>query len=378
MRICEISHFFCYAAYRQKAAAMAQLTGEKELLLTPSGWIEDFHGGCVEVNDSDAYIFKERRAYLNWKVWGGKRVQIFVLTPYIIWDMHNYKPDIIVVDSEPFSLLAFEVAIIRRLFFPRARLIVHSSQNLYKRYPFPFRTTEAFVLHQATAIFVRSEEIKQVLLRKRCGCPIRIITHGVDTKRFTPLVDKERIGYKNGECLHIGYVGALAWHKGVQVLLEAVSDLKIPFKLTIVGNGPERDVLQAQALSLPTSSNIQFKNSVPNAQLPDTLRNFDALVLPSITVPNWKEQFGRIIIESMACGVPVVGSTCGSIPDVIGDGGLVFTEKDAVQLCAILERLAGNQILLGDLSAKARQRALIHFSWERVASRIYSIYREWI
>jgi glycosyltransferase involved in cell wall biosynthesis len=290
--------------------------------------------------------------------------------------MREYKPDIVVVDSEPFGLLALEVALIRRLFFPHARLIVHSSQNLYKRYPFPFSATEAFVMRQSTAIFARSEEIQQVLIRKKCTCPIHVVPHGVDTKRFSPIVDKEIFRYKNRECVHFGYVGALVWHKGVHVLLDAVSDLRVPFKLTIVGNGPELDVLQAQAASLSTSSNIQFNKSVPNAQLPDTLRNFDVLVLPSITVPNWKEQFGRIIIESMACGVPVVGSTCGSIPDVIGDGGLVFTERDAIQLRAILERLAKDSTLLENLTGKARQRAEKYFSWENVASRIYAIYNE--
>jgi glycosyltransferase involved in cell wall biosynthesis len=374
MRIAEISHFFCYAAYRQKAAAMAQLAGEKELLLTPAGWTEDYHGCGIEPDQSDDYRLIERQAYLNWAIWGGKRFQLFVLSPQIIGDLKNYQPDIIEVDSEPFGLLAFEAALIRRLFFPKSRLIVHSSQNLYKHYPFPFSATEAFVLRQADAIFARSDEIMQVLLRKRCQCPVHVIPHGVDPERFSPDGEAEA-SPGNSHPLHIGYVGSLAKHKGVHLLIEAVSASGFDLALTIIGNGPERPALTAQAGRSPKVSRIKFGNSVPNIELPVFLGTLDVLVLPSISMPNWKEQFGRIIIEAMACGVPVVGSTCGSIPEVIGDGGLVFPENDAVQLQLILETLVKDRALLSELSVKARERVMRHFAWNVVALKAYNILR---
>jgi len=355
---------------------MARLTGEKELLLTPAGWTEDYHGSGIEPSNSDEYILREHRAYLNWTIWGGKRFQLFALSPRIIQDIRDYKPDIILVDSEPFGLLAFEVALIRWWFFPSALLVVHSSQNLYKRYPFPFNATEAFVMHQATVLFARSGEARQVLLRKACQRPIYVIPHGVDAAHYSPAVEKATRGQADGVPLRIGYVGSLAEQKGVHILIKAVSGLDRPFELTIVGNGPERPALETQAARSPAAPQIRFRNSVPNKRLPDTLRTFDVLVLPSVTMPNWKEQFGRIIIEAMACGVPVVGSTCGSIPEVIADGGLVFAEGSAAELRAVLEQMADDRALLHELSSRARCRALEHFSWESVTRRILAIYRE--
>lgn len=371
MKVCEISHFFCYLSYRQKAVATAQLIGEKELIISPVGWTEDYHGTGIEHGDSDKYILRERRAYLNWTIWGGKRFQLFVLSPRIIQDMREYNPDIIVVDSEPFGLLAFEVALIKKLFFPHSKLIVYSSQNIYKRYPFPFSVTEVFVMRQATLLFARTEEIKQVLLNKGCKKPIYIIPHGVDVKRFSPASSvNHHISSSDGP-FNVGYVGSLGKHKGVHLLVEAVANCRNPINLTIVGDGPEQRALMAQAANLP---NIHFQNSIPNKQLPEVLRQLDVLVLPSITMPNWKEQFGRIIVEAMACGVPVVGSTCGSIPEVIGDGGLVFTEGSVIELAKVLESLAVNRNLLKQLSIKARQRVLDHFSWETVSQKIFDIF----
>ena len=69
------------------------------------------------------------------------------------------------------------------------------------------------------------------------------------------------------------------------------------------------------------------------------MRRFDVLVGPSLTTPRWKEQFGRMLVEAMACGVPVIGSDSGEIPHVIGDAGIVVPEGDRVALCAAIARL---------------------------------------
>ena len=63
---------------------------------------------------------------------------------------------------------------------------------------------------------------------------------------------------------------------------------------------------------------------IPSDQVAVEMRKLHALVLPSRTTPRWKEQFGRVLIEAMACGVPPVGSDSGEIPHVIDDAGLVF------------------------------------------------------
>lgn len=375
MRICEISSFFCYASYREKAGSIGRLSGEKMLLMTSERGTGRFHGMQIEGDNSINYILREVRSYFNWSIWDAKRPHLYMLSPRIIQSMRRYRPDIIVVDSEPFSLLAFEVSLIRRILFSKAKYIVHSSQNIYKRYPFPFNLIEALVMRQATALFARTSEVRKVLIRKGFQGPINVVQHGVDARCFRPVTNENVNRTKDGAPLRIGYVGALVKHKGVNLLIEAVSDLDIPFHLTIIGNGPERDLLKKQADSSSLSSRIQLKNGVPNWQLPNILRGFDVLVLPSITMPNLKEQFGRVIIEAMACGVPVVGSTCGSIPEVIGDGGLVFNEGNALELREKLKRLANDRDILCQLSIQARRRVLENYSWEKIAAHIYDIYQ---
>jgi glycosyltransferase involved in cell wall biosynthesis len=100
------------------------------------------------------------------------------------------------------------------------------------------------------------------------------------------------------------------------------------------------------------------------------------LVLPSRTRPNWKEQFGRVLIEAMACQVAVVGARCGAIPEVIGDAGLTFTEGDPADLRTQLQQLLDNPSLRFELAQKGRQRVLDHYTQTQVAARTVEVYQQ--
>jgi glycosyltransferase involved in cell wall biosynthesis len=108
--------------------------------------------------------------------------------------------------------------------------------------------------------------------------------------------------------------------------------------------------------------------------MPDFYRSIDTLVLPSITRPNWKEQFGRVLIEAMACGVPPVGSESGEIPNGIGDGGLTFPEGDADSLRERLVRLARQPALRARLGERGRERVLACYTHRRIAEQTYAFY----
>jgi glycosyltransferase involved in cell wall biosynthesis len=99
------------------------------------------------------------------------------------------------------------------------------------------------------------------------------------------------------------------------------------------------------------------------------------LALPSRTLPNWKEQFGRILVEAMACGVVVVGSDSGEIPNVIGEAGLVFPEDDKEALQAHLTRLIGDAGLRRRLAQAGRERVLENYTQAQIASQTMSVYR---
>jgi glycosyltransferase involved in cell wall biosynthesis len=99
------------------------------------------------------------------------------------------------------------------------------------------------------------------------------------------------------------------------------------------------------------------------------------LALPSLTTTSWKEQFGRVLQEAMACGIPVVGSDSGEIPHVIGDAGLVTPEGDAAALRDALRRLMDDAHLRHDLGHRGRARVLERFTHARVAAATVEVYR---
>jgi len=97
--------------------------------------------------------------------------------------------------------------------------------------------------------------------------------------------------------------------------------------------------------------------------------------LPSHTTRAWKEQFGRVLIEAMSCGVPVVGSSSGEIPNVIGDAGLIYPEGDVRALATTLQRLAEQPELYADLARRGRARVLERYTQAALARQYYEVYR---
>jgi len=100
------------------------------------------------------------------------------------------------------------------------------------------------------------------------------------------------------------------------------------------------------------------------------------VVLPSCTTRVWKEQFGRILVEAMACKVPVVGSDSGAIPEVVGDAGLIFPEGDAAALAECLRQLKESPELRQELAERGYVRAATHYSQERTGSLSVNFYKE--
>ncbi len=110
--------------------------------------------------------------------------------------------------------------------------------------------------------------------------------------------------------------------------------------------------------------------------MPAFLRQLDALVLPSRTLPNWKEQFGRVLVEAMASGVAVIASDSGEIPNVIEGAGLLFQEEKSAHLRTHLCALLQQEGLRDELGVAGRRRVLDNFTQAQVAARTVEVYRE--
>jgi glycosyltransferase involved in cell wall biosynthesis len=110
--------------------------------------------------------------------------------------------------------------------------------------------------------------------------------------------------------------------------------------------------------------------------MPNYLSSLDVLVLPSISQPNWKEQFGRVLIEAMACDVVTVGARSGAIPEVIGQAGLIFEERDIEDLRTQLQRLLDDVPLRDSLRQAGKQRVLDHYTHAAIAQHTVEVYKE--
>jgi glycosyltransferase involved in cell wall biosynthesis len=162
----------------------------------------------------------------------------------------------------------------------------------------------------------------------------------------------------------------------VDLLLAATVGLGADWRLSIAGDGPARTELEAAARAAGIAERVRFTSWLPGSALPDFYRSLDALVLPSRSTPSWTEQFGRVLVEAMACGVACVGADSGEIPRVLGEAGLTFPEGDVAALRARLAELAAQPALTARLGEAGRQRVLAHFTMERIASQTADVYRE--
>ncbi len=192
---------------------------------------------------------------------------------------------------------------------------------------------------------------------------LRVVPNGIDPDRFRP--DGPARG---GD--YLLFVGRLVPYKGLHVLLQAVArSMDIDLPVVIAGDGPLREDLEAQAARLGVDAT--FLGYVPDEDLPALYRGAALTVLPSV---NGQEAFGITLLESMACGTPVVASDLPGVADVATLGGLVANTGDAGSLAYQLERALDPGRL--DQGSDLADRIRGSYSWEAVTDRFEAVYHE--
>ncbi|HSQ02938.1 MAG TPA: glycosyltransferase, partial [Burkholderiales bacterium] len=240
-----------------------------------------------------------------------------------------------------------------------------------RAYPPPFSCFERYTLQHAAAGIAGNLDAAHVWRAKGYRGPLTVIPQvGVEPDVFKPLETKEPAADR----FRVGYAGRFVEEKGIDVLLNALHDLGGEWQADLAGSGPDQPRLAELARRLQIAERVRFLPWMPSAQTVDYYRSLDALVLPSRSRSNWKEQFGRVLVDAMACGAPVIGSTCGEIPNVIGDAGLILPEGDAAALCDGLRTLQHDPSLRRDLAQRGRQRVLDRFTQAQIARQTYAVY----
>ncbi len=366
MRILMVSKACLVGTYQRKLEEIARFQDIELMVVVPPSWRDGSRLIRLEPAYTTGYQLVVEPIALN----GSFHLHFY---PRLGQRLRAFAPDIVHVDEEPYNFATFHA--LRLAKHVGARALWFSWQNLNRRYPLPFRLIERYNLTHTDYGIVGSAGAAAVWREKGYAGPMSTIPQfGVDPAIFSPPDGKRDASSP----FLVGYVGRLVPEKGVDLLLKAVAGIEGEWRLDVVGAGPGRDQLDMLTRQLGMAERVAFRGALPSAELPHLYRQLDVLVVPSRSQPNWIEQFGRVLIEAMACGVPIVGSDCGEIPNVVGNAGLIFPEQDVQALQDCLARLMQNRDLRTRLAQLGRARVLDHFTQAQVATDTVAVYREMI
>jgi len=376
MRVCVFSHSYVVAANHAKLERLARMPGVELSLVCPRRIRRQFGVYPVERTSHPDYEIVPLRA-----VYASHNYRFFYLGAHAA--LRRLAPDLLHVEEEPWSLAAWQ-AVRHARRNTATRVLLFTWQNLRQRHGFAHRRIERAVLATAHAAIAGNADAADILREKGFDKPVHVLPQfGVDEQRYARR-DESALRRKLGlRGFVVGFAGRLVPEKGLDTLLAAAAALSTrqaseppEWSLLVVGGGPLRDELARRFAEPPLAGRAVLLDTVPHAEMARYLNCMDALVLPSRSAPHWKEQFGHVLVEAMACEVPVVGSTCGEIPNVVGDAGLVFPEGDAAALAAALGRLMASRELHATLAARGRQRVLERYTDGRIARATFDVYRE--
>ncbi|MGA2837915.1 MAG: glycosyltransferase [Acidimicrobiales bacterium] len=358
LRVLRVSHSGVVTAWRERERILRR-HGVDLTLVTAERWEEG--GSMVAFNPcGDEFAVPVHTV--------GRHPNLFLFDPRPLWRLLGHERwDLVDMHEEPFGLAVAEVLVLMRLRGRRVPYLVCSAQNIDKRYPVPFRWLERWSLRNAAGAYTCNTEAGEILRRKGLRGDLELLPLGVDVARFHP-ADREPPAGR----LRVGFVGRLIRHKGVDVLLRALA-LDGRIEADIYGAGPESDALGILADELGVAGRVTFHGYVDEAVLPEVFPTFDVLAVPSVPVPGWLEQFGRVVVEGQASGVPSVASASGALPDVVGDGGLLVPPNDPGALCAALVRVLEEPGLWSRLR-DAGSSSVDRYSWSSVAAAQQRLY----
>lgn len=369
MKVLMISRAMVAASQRARLQELARL-GVKLTVVAPHRWeYQKF-----ETDPCHAYELLEGRVRLG-SVWMGRLSNHTFYFRGISKVIRRDPWDLVHIEEEPFNFACYHAArFVRSAVVP---VVFSTWQNLMKRYPPPFLEFERYLFRRAAGAVPGNAEAREVLRRRGFQKPTAVIPlASVDPAlccRQEPGRFRRELGL--GNSFAIGFLGRITREKGVETLVKALGMLPENCILVLAGSGPYESELQSLIQKLDLERRVRRIPWMKSGDVPEYMNSIDVLALPSLTCRNWKEQFGRVLIEAMACETCVVGSDSGEIPNVIGDAGLIFHEGDARELADQLRKLMGDSSLRNVLGRRGRERVLERFTHARIAQDTLAFYQ---
>lgn len=364
IRVLRIYHSAVVDEYRQREALLRSEHGYEVQLVCPPAWSEG--GSVVTASRETAFpvhVIDVRGRQHPILFWYAQQVLRRVL--------REFQPHIVDLQEEPYSLAVTMALRAIRMEVPTARVCVYTAQNIRKRYPPPFAQLERRAMASVDAAYPCSTEAGEVLRAKGFTGALHVLPLGVS-------LGPEPVPRHTGLPLTVGFVGRLEPYKGGELAVRAfgLAAAGIDARLEFVGAGSDEAHLRALAADLGLGDRVDFAGPVPQDEALARIRDFDVLLIPSLTTSSWKEQFGRVAVQAMAAGTPVLASRSGSLAEVVGDAGVLAREGDVGDFSSELGRLLRDPAHRQAVAVRGRHRAENQFGWERVVDGVHRMYEE--
>lgn len=272
--------------------------------------------------------------------------------------------------EEPYVLSGGQIAWHTPAHIP---LVYFTAQNNSKRYLPPFNWIETRTMQRSAGWIAAGQQVANAL-KHRPGYdrPMRIIPHGVDTDCFFPDPEARktihhRLEWDQSNAPVIGFLGRFVPEKGLSMLMRVLDQIDQPWRALFVGTGTMEAELRSWAEQY--GDRVRICTTVTHDQVPQYLNAMDLLCAPSQTMQNWREQFGRMLIEAFACGVPVIGSDSGEIPYVIKDAGIVVAERDEQAWIRAVSLLLDDAEQRREFAQQGLDRSQATYRWSVIAKQ---------
>ena len=367
MRILIISHAYAIPIWLEKIQEISKDPSLEISVLTPKVFWDSNRKSVTYPCKKKSYNL------LTGNVVFPKRVTGHFYVQGLKKAIREVNPDIIHLEEEPWSNVAAQMHLIKKIYFLKFKLIVFSWENLDLNLRKIYNITENYTLRNADLFIAGGQTSKDRLIRRGARPElIKILPQfGLDPELFRLPSENER-----NNTFTIAYIGRIMHLKGVDLALKAFQNLKGKWKAIIVGSGNMKDEILQLTKELSLGGKIEFIDWVDHYDIPLYMRKAHVLVVPSRTTPNWAEQFSHPLIEAMSSGTVPIGSDSGEIPYVIGKEGLIFQEDNHIQLQNAIQKLMDNPQLLEELSIAGRKKVLTQYSWKCIAEKTIEFYRE--
>ena len=366
-RVLVLSHTYLQPTHRGKLRALAA-RGLEVTVAIPQRWREPWFGrpidvawerqGGLEVFPLPASGVGTRKEEVAKMKYGRGALKAL---------LRDRRPDLVQIEEEPNTNAARQVlSAARRLAIP---VVLFTHQNVELEQGWWAHWKQRRMLRKLTGLVAGSDLAGTLVRRDAPSLPIAVIP------QLGALAPHEPQHVPH-EGLAIGYVGRLVPQKGLDTLLQALAQQRgAKWRLTIVGDGPERERLEALASELRLAARVRWTGGLPAEQVANLWPDLDVLVQPSLALRDWREANGQILMEAMANEVAVLGTDSGVIPELIGDAGLVVPAGDPAGLGAALEKLS-DPATRRVLAQAARARALRLYSDDAIAERTLEFWRQ--